>query len=248
MSNNTEPVSDVQLYRNAVSGDLDAEGELLSRIYNYSRGMCIKIIGHTEDGEDAVQEAMLRIHVGLNTFAGIGSSIEHTSAKFRTWAHRITRNASVDVLRKRKRNTITIFDDSTLTVLARNIKSTAPSAFEMMDRDELRRLVRSVVNRLPDHHREPVILKYQEDLNDEEIAEQLEIPVGTIKSRLNRACKIITTELTEVAFRYMSAEQRTARKSKFTSRLCRKCNTHSPSPQRTWRRFESLSDLLLTME
>lgn len=174
--------SDEQLVEAARGGDAAAVDELLRRHYDRIHAVCRRIAGSTRDADDAAQEALIRIVKNLDRFDG--------RSAFGTWAYRIATNASLDELRRRAR---------------RPQLHTVDDAGPVERADELsHRHVEAVADRmaidaaladLPPEFRVPVVLRDVGDLDYAEIAEQLGVPVGTVKSRIARGRRMLVERL-----------------------------------------------------
>jgi RNA polymerase sigma-70 factor (ECF subfamily) len=134
--------------------------------------VCRRIAGPTRDSDDACQEALIKIVRNLGTFDG--------RSAFGTWAYRIATNAALDELRKRRRRPLVAVDDDTSP---EPVDTMAPSRFDQIG-DRL--AVDEALGSLPDEFRVAVTLRDLLDLDYAEIAELLEIPAGTVKSRIAR--------------------------------------------------------------
>ena len=178
--------SDDELVSAARQGDAAAMDALLRRHYDRVHAVCRRIAGSTRDADDAAQEAMIRIVRNLDKFDG--------RSAFGTWAYRIATNTSLDELRKRKRRPqlhVVPGDDD------------RPGAPEPAD-ENAHRVVESVADRmaidealaeLPDDFRVPVVMRDVGDLDYSEIADELGVPVGTVKSRIARGRKMLVERL-----------------------------------------------------
>lgn len=138
--------------------------------------VCRRITGNPADAADAAQEALIAIVRGLPRFDG--------RAAFGTWAYRIAANASLDELRRRRRRPATTIDDE------RHVELADHGAQHAVD-DVVARLtdgpaLDAALAALPDDFRLPVVLRDVADLDYAEIATALQIPVGTVKSRIAR--------------------------------------------------------------
>ena len=135
--------------------------------------MCRRIAGNTRDADDACQEAMIKIVRNLPRFDGRSS--------FGTWAYRIATNASLDELRKRRRRpALHVIDDAA---------SSDPTDTRAAQRVEVvgdRLLLDDALAELPDDLRVAVVLRDVADLDYGDIADTLDIPLGTVKSRIAR--------------------------------------------------------------
>ena len=203
--------SDEELISAARQGDAAAMDTLLRRHYDRVYAVCRRIAGSTRDADDAAQEAMIRIVRNLDRFDG--------RSAFGTWAYRIATNTSLDELRKRRRR-------PQLHVLADDDDESAPEPVDELSH----RVVESVADRvaidealaeLPDDFRLPVVLRDVGDLDYAEIADELGVPVGTVKSRIARGRKLLIERL----------GNRTARSERPTSE--RRHEANPPRPPET---------------
>ena len=175
-------LDDAQLVTAAQSGDRGALDQLLRRHYDRVHSVCRRITGSASDADDACQEALIKIVRNLPRFDGRSS--------FGTWAYRIATNASLDELRKRQRRPSLprLVDD-------RARRPTTRIARSIWRRRAGRRSTRSTISSrstaaldgLSEDFRVVVVLRDVIDLDYQEIAEVLDIPLGTVKSRIARA-------------------------------------------------------------
>lgn len=166
---------DATLVAAARSGDRAALEQLLRRHQPRIQAVCRRIAGGSRDADDAVQETLIKIVRSLDAFDG--------RSAFSTWAYRIATNTSLDELRRRSRRpALHVVDDDT---------DPRPEPAD----DLARRSVDAVADRLaldaaiaalPDEYRVAVVLRDVADLDYDEIAEVLGVPVGTVKSRIAR--------------------------------------------------------------
>ncbi|MFP4200414.1 MAG: RNA polymerase sigma factor [Clostridia bacterium] len=166
----------------ARSGDVSAFETLVEeydgRIYN----MSFRMLGNSEDARDITQETFLKAYSSLPRFRG--------DSTFSTWVYRIAKNACLDFLRRRSRGMAFSLDEPLNTEegeLERQIPGDLPDPEEVALDSEVRRAVADAIANLPPHHRSIIVLRDIEDLRYEEIAEVLEVELGTVKSRLYRA-------------------------------------------------------------
>ncbi len=179
---NLREISDEQLVMRAKRGDTDAFGELVARYEHRIFNLAYRMMGDPEDGADMAQEAFLRAFKALRGFRG--------DASFSTWLYRVASNVCLDELRRRgRRGEVSL--DAPLTTeqgqLRREVPDTAAGPAEVVERREAEALVHRALGLLPDDHRLVVLLRDIEGLSYGELAEALGCPVGTVKSRLNRA-------------------------------------------------------------
>ncbi len=168
----------------AQGGDRNALDQLLRRHYDRIHAVCRRIAGSSRDADDACQEALIKIVRNLPRFDGRSS--------FGTWAYRIATNASLDELRKRNRRpSLALVDDR-----RRSSEPADPDANRRRRRCSATgscSTTRSAT--LPDDLRAAVVLRDVADLDYAEIAEILDIPIGTVKSRISRGRAALAAEL-----------------------------------------------------
>lgn len=178
MTNMAEPLDDAALVRAAQSGDRGALDQLFHRHYDRVHGVCRRITGNEADAADAAQEAMIAMVRGLNRFDG--------RASFGTWAYRIATNASLDELRRRRRRPLVAGRDHHHDNDHEFHELADPSAGERIEQLGDRQQIDVALAALPEDFRVPVVLRDVADLDYAEIAAILDVPVGTVKSRIAR--------------------------------------------------------------
>jgi RNA polymerase sigma-70 factor, ECF subfamily len=169
-----DPHDDEGLVRRFQEGNAGAFEELVvrhsTRVYN----LCLRILGDPDEAADASQDTFLSALRKLHTFRG--------DAAFTTWLHRVTVNACYDSLRrKRRRPMLRIVSDEDDDRPEPSIPSP-----DHADRVVLSIDVAAALTRIPEEFRIALVMADVEDLPYEEIASVLEIPVGTVKSRVFR--------------------------------------------------------------
>jgi RNA polymerase sigma-70 factor (ECF subfamily) len=166
----------------AQGGDRFALDQLLRRHYDRIHAVCRRVAGSTRDADDACQEALIKIVRSLPRFDGRSS--------FGTWAYRIATNASLDELRKRQRRpTLHAVDDDSRPDAA------DPRADGFADRFPDRLVLDDALDRLPEDLRIAVVLRDVADLDYAEIAATLDLPIGTVKSRISRGRAALAAQL-----------------------------------------------------
>jgi RNA polymerase sigma-70 factor (ECF subfamily) len=168
----------------AQQGDRQAFGEL---VYHYREGVInvvYRMCGDTNLAEDAAQEAFIRAWQHLPRY--------QPRSSFRNWLYRIALNVALDVLR-RERETVDIED---IPLIAASLNPEVA-----IERSERAEYVRQAVLGLTPASRAALILREYEGLSYKEIAEMLDVPIGTVMSRLNYA----RTQLRETLRGYLEA-------------------------------------------
>lgn len=173
----TTQMDDAELVVAARNGDQAAFGELITRHRTRVWAVCINITSNQADAEDALQDALVAAWQNLHKFRG--------EAKFTTWLHRIAANAALAVVRRRKPNTdIVDFNDPERPVL---VDDDGPAPFD--EHLALRDQLRIALSELSEDFREVLVLREFADMSYDEIAAHQQVPVQTVRSRLNRARK-----------------------------------------------------------
>ena len=171
-----------QLIRYAQQGDNDAFEQLLllhqKKVYN----LCLRMSANPDDALDLSQEAFIKAWRSIGQY--------QFEASFSTWLFRLTSNVCIDHLRRKKRRQETSltesFDDSD-EAEEFTLPDAAPLPEEQAIANETKLALAQAMEQLGPEHREILQLRVVEDLSYEQIAEILDIRVGTVKSRLARA-------------------------------------------------------------
>ncbi|MGO8673062.1 MAG: sigma-70 family RNA polymerase sigma factor [Capsulimonadaceae bacterium] len=163
-------------------GDLGAFNDLVRRyekqVYNYA----YRLTNNYDDASDIAQDAFLRVYNAIGTFRG--------DASFSTWLFRITTNVFLDE-RKRARahpksslDEYVEFEESSVT---RQIEDPGPTPAMLTEEAERSNILQKAISSLPEYQRVMVVLYHVQQKSYEEIAAVMDMPIGTVKSRLNRA-------------------------------------------------------------
>jgi len=156
-------------------GDQDSFGTLVERYENKLLRYGRKFLSTHEDIEDIVQDVFINSYRNIQSF--------DPSLRFSPWIYRIAHNAFANALRKRSRNPLFFVDFDTF--LAHPIYED-PEPVEK-EREQLKKQLDVVLDRISPKYREVLVLHYLEDLSYKEMADILEVPTGTIGIRLKRA-------------------------------------------------------------
>lgn len=179
------------------SGDRRHFGRLVKRyereLYNYLR----RYLGDAEMAEDVFQAAFLQVHLKCHTF--------EEGRRFRPWLYTIATNQAIDAQRRTKRHKMVSLDrggnqSSTDEVgtLVDLLVSSEPAPAAQLDDQERQKVMRQAVQELPESLKKVVVLVYYQGLKYREAAEILDVPVGTIKSRLHTAIQKLTDAWNQV--------------------------------------------------
>jgi len=168
--------SDEELVEACQSGEASAFDVLVARWEDRIRGAAYRFLGSDEEARDVAQEAFLRAYKAIGTFK--------MEARFSSWLYQIATNLCRDRLRRRKTRAVVSLE--ALEEAGPMMVETRPGAHERLLERDLARAVRRAVDELPEEQREVVILKEYQDLTFLEIAQALDVPVSTVKTRLYR--------------------------------------------------------------
>ncbi|MEZ5355021.1 MAG: RNA polymerase sigma factor [Bryobacteraceae bacterium] len=176
--NNRSLDSDSQLVDRCLNGDDSAWEDLVRTHTRRVYAICLRFTGSEGEAQDITQEVFLRVFQTIRSFrAGEGS--------FVVWLSRLTRNLLIDNYRRSKlQRASDSIDDQLPMIEARPMAGTSTDG--MLAKREANEVLRSALTRLSPELREAVILRDLEELEYREIAGVLQIPEGTVKSRLNR--------------------------------------------------------------
>jgi RNA polymerase sigma-70 factor, ECF subfamily len=157
------------------AGDLSAFDALHHRWERKIRGAIYRIMGSDEESRDLCQETFLKAYRGLGTFK--------REARFSSWLYQIALNLCRDRMRRRRGKTLV-----SLETLDQGEEpwGPSPSAQDLVEKRELAGVVAEAVAALPEEQREVIVLKEYQGLTFLEIAEALDLPMSTVKTRLYR--------------------------------------------------------------
>lgn len=149
-----------------------------ARAYQYA----YRLTKDVEEASDVVSEAFVRVYRALGNFKG--------ESAFTTWLYRILTNCYLDMRKKQNSRRTISLDDSQPTEdgdLQLQVEDTAPTPHQHAESRERIRTISAAVDELPEYQKAMIMMYHVEMLSYEEIAESLDLPIGTVKSRLNRA-------------------------------------------------------------
>ena len=169
--------TDEELVNAFRGGDLSAFDTLVKRWEKKIQGAVYRIMGSGEDARDLAQETFLRAYRGLPTFK--------SEARFSSWLYQIALNLCRDRLRQRRGKTMLSIEDLDPATAAR-IDRSASTTHELVEARDTARLVSGAMSELPEEQREVIVLKEYQGLTFQEIADTLDVPVSTVKTRLYR--------------------------------------------------------------
>lgn len=170
------------LITRAQSGDRSAFDALVRKYEKRAYQYAYRLTRNPEEAADIVADAFVRVNSALKNFRG--------QSAFGTWLYRILTNCSLDAKKKDKSSRTTSLD-STITVnggeVERQFEDESDGPEEIAEKHAREGAVQFALQKMPDYQRAMLVMYHVEMLSYEEIAETLDLPIGTVKSRLNRA-------------------------------------------------------------
>jgi len=191
-------ISDTQLLQQHLEGDGEAFAALVNRYRRELFNFLARFTGERAMAEDVFQEAFLQLHLSAAAF--------DTSRRLKPWLFTIAANKARDAMRSRARRQAAPLDatvgdnggDSYADLMPSNI----PPPQETLANLQTRRAVQNIVSRMPDNLRVVLLLCYFQEFSYQEIAEILDVPLGTVKSRLHAAVRAFAKSWKAVAERH----------------------------------------------
>lgn len=169
-------IDDARLIEESICGDTTAFGRLVQRYQDRLFNTVVHVAGSREEAEDVVQEAFVQAFLKLVSF--------HGDSAFYTWLYRIAFNVAVS-RRRRKRAEVSL--DAQRAEAGVEAADDAEAIDERLLRQERAELVHAALNTLSEEHRAILVLRELEGFEYEQISEVLDLPTGTVRSRLHRA-------------------------------------------------------------
>lgn len=184
-SNKTAPLTreeERRLVARSQRGDLDAFDALMRAYERPVYNLAYRMTGNYDDANDVAAEAFVRVFNAIGRFRG--------ESAFSTWMYRIATNVFLDERKRRRAHPQVSLDDefdTEGTNVQRQIEDTAPGPGAVAEEQERRRALDRAIQQLPDFQREMITMYHVLNMSYEEIGEVTGAPIGTVKSRLNRA-------------------------------------------------------------
>jgi RNA polymerase sigma factor (sigma-70 family) len=182
-------VDDFKLVQSAIDGNEKAYSTLLSRYRNSVFHAMYKMVNNRDDADDLTIEAFGKAFRKLPTYA--------PNYAFSTWLFKIAINNCIDHIRKKRLLTLSM-DDTIMDSdreYSHNIRDYQPDPEQMMMHEQKLSHVRYLVDKMNVKYRTMIELRYYEELSYEEIAQELGLPLGTVKAQLFRAKEILSQQL-----------------------------------------------------
>jgi RNA polymerase sigma-70 factor (ECF subfamily) len=181
--------TDEELVARSRGGDLDSFNQLVVRWERPIYALAYRVIGREEEARDVAQETFLRAFRALGGFKG--------QAKFSSWLYRITLNLCRDWIRRERRTPVSQPPEGVDIVELVGETEPSESIEDLVSRRELGRAVARAMALLPDEQRTAIVLKEYHGLTFQEIADLLECPLSTVKTRLYQGLTVVRKHLTD---------------------------------------------------
>lgn len=182
---------DYFLVQRANNGDQKAYAELMDRYRDAIYYMLLKMVNNASDAEDLTIEAFGKAFKNIQQYA--------PNYAFSTWLFKIATNNCIDFIRKKKASHISLdHNDDEHEKASMDIQAPVMDPEETMINEQKIKLMRSIVDKLKPRYRKLIELRYFKELSYEEIAEELELPIGTVKAQLFRARELLYNILKSV--------------------------------------------------
>jgi RNA polymerase sigma-70 factor (ECF subfamily) len=182
------PEGDEQLVAASVAGDADAFRQLVERHYQMVLKVAYRALGSTPAAEDCAQDVFIKVHQKLHSY--------RADRPFIRWLHRVTANTVTDAIRRRR-------VDLSFDTLVHEARSELGDPAQTAALREQRLAVRGAMASLPGRLRDAIVLQVFHELSYQEIALVLNIPIGTVMSRIHNAKRQLRRRL----MGYMSDSQ-----------------------------------------
>ncbi|MHA6259236.1 RNA polymerase sigma factor SigW [Sporosarcina sp. CAU 1771] len=163
-----------------IKGNQDAFEEIVTLFQHRLYHVCYRMLNNAQEAEDIAQEAFVRAYINIHTF--------DQKRKFSTWLFRIATNLCIDRIRKKKPDYY--LDANVPGTEGLDMYSQIAADGELpedeVERMETQERVQYEISKLPDKYRSVIVLRYIEELPLQEIGDILELPLGTVKTRVHR--------------------------------------------------------------
>lgn len=181
------PSSDEELVTLSQGGDLDSFNQLVLRWERPIYALAYRVIGREEDARDVAQETFLRAFRALKGFKG--------QAKFSSWLYRITLNLCRDWMRRERRTPVSQPPEGIDIIELAGEGTPSESIEDLVGRKQLGLAVSKAMALLPEEQRTAIILKEYHGLTFQEIADLLDCPLSTVKTRLYQGLTVVRKQL-----------------------------------------------------
>jgi RNA polymerase sigma-70 factor (ECF subfamily) len=185
---------DRELIARARTGDERAYRALLVKYERAVYNVCYKMVRDREEARDLSQEAFMKVFAMLDRY--------NPDYAFSNWLLKITSNLCIDAMRKRRVDTLPMDEpvQSSKGEFERQYPSRDDTPDQVLAKKEQMSMLSRAIDNLPAHYRIMIVLRHQEHLSYEDIAQVLSLPLGTVKARIHRAREMLKTVLDSEGF------------------------------------------------
>ena len=181
--------ADDELIRRALEGDQKAYAALVERYRGALYHIVIKMVRRPEEAEDLVQESFIKAFGALASY--------RFEYRFSTWLYKIAANCAIDFLRKRRIDAMSLdrpvsTPDGEIQV---ELADWTYNPEETLHKQRQQVSIAAAIESLPEKYREVIVMRHSQDMPYYEIAQQLGVPVGTVKARIFRARELLKKQL-----------------------------------------------------
>lgn len=189
-------LEDDKLVKRAMKGDQHAYKEIMEKYQQPLYFHVLKMVRNHEQVEDLVQESFMKAFKNLDTY--------NTSYAFSTWLYRITTNHTIDYLRKKKLKTTSMNEpiktrDGEIEI---QISDEQAKTDRKIIREQRKAIIHHAIENLPEKYRAVIEMRHLQELSYQEIADQLDLPLGTVKAHIFRAREMLYKNLKDKKDRF----------------------------------------------
>ncbi|MBP5243999.1 MAG: RNA polymerase sigma factor RpoE [Succinivibrio sp.] len=185
--------SDEALVKRVQQGDVSAYNILVIKYQHKVAQIISKFVGNSADVNDVAQEAFIKAYKAINNFRGESS--------FYTWLYRIVVNSAKTYLESnsKRKNHIDVDSEEFQSIDAQGVLTSRESPDRIIESQELQQVILSAMKELPEELRQAIMLREVEGMSYEDMAGLLQIPIGTVRSRIFRARQFIEERMSRFA-------------------------------------------------
>lgn len=185
--------SDEAIVKRVQQGDVSAYNILVIKYQHKVAQIISKFVGNSADVSDVAQEAFIKAYKAINNFRGESS--------FYTWLYRIVVNAAKTYLESnsKRKNHIDVDSEEFQSIDSQGVLTSRESPDKIIESQELQQVILSAMNELPEELRQAIMLREVEGMSYEDMADLLQIPIGTVRSRIFRARQFIEEKMSKFA-------------------------------------------------
>lgn len=176
-----EKINENNLLQKARNGDVGAFEELTTEYYSKVYSICYRMLNNTEDAYEQAQETFIKAFKYIKDFKG--------NCAISTWLYRIATNVCLDFIRKHKNKKAISIEQNTFEdlQLKDSLVSENPGPEKVAETNAQKQAIKEAMDKMNEKNRLVIILRDFMGLSYDEISDTMKVPVGTVKSRINRA-------------------------------------------------------------